>query len=92
MDFILAIWGVSAAAVTISAVQKHRSGGLWLILGCLFGPAAVLAIWLTRDSLDARREADVRDGRLVECLECGELIRPHKRACRHCGRAVLPPA
>lgn len=37
-------WAFFAIATVIVSSHKHRSDGYWFMLGCLFGPAALLAV------------------------------------------------
>ena len=44
----IAIWIVFAVAATKVAKDKNRSVPLWIVLGLLFGPFALLAIGLMK--------------------------------------------
>jgi len=67
------------------ANSRGRSGGHWFLLGCLFGPFALVVLFLP--SLESHPNA-LSGKTLVPCPECREPILCEASICRHCGARV----
>ena len=80
------IWiacGLFAASI---AQTKNYSGCLWLIIGVMFGPLALLGIGF----MEKRAVDPEDDPRLRPCPYCSEPILKTAIKCKHCGSAVEP--
>jgi hypothetical protein len=74
---VAVVFGVVAG---ILARAKGRNSVGWFIAGLLIGPfALVVAVMPPR----------VREGRLVQCPACCEVVRHEARVCRYCGTQLV---
>jgi hypothetical protein len=87
---MLIFWFVCAVIASLIANSKGRNGGLWFVLGLLFGPLAVLfSAVLSRDA--ARKVRDgIALGHLRRCPACLEPVQAKAIICPHC-RTSIPP-
>ncbi|WP_294357165.1 zinc ribbon domain-containing protein [uncultured Sphingomonas sp.] len=79
------IFTVGSAAI---ASNKGRSGGLWLVLGFLFGPIALVVIASLPRNAERDLRAGLQSGKMRRCPYCAEPIRAEAVKCRHCGEDV----
>ena len=70
------VFGVVSGIV---ARSKGRSSLGWFVAGLLIGPFALVVAVLP---------AKPKEGRLIQCPACLEVIRDEARVCRHCGSQV----
>ncbi len=78
------IWlgcGLGAAYI---ASEKGRGGCLWLALGLVFGPLALLAAVAMSPDEATADERDYSSGRRIPCPACRESIDPDATICPHC--------
>ena len=89
MGFLVLCWlfiGVVCAAI---AMGKGRSGLGWFVLGCIFGPLALLCAAVMS------RESRQDDRALKTCPHCAEKVQLQAILCKHCHQPLeegLPPA
>lgn len=79
----LTLWLACCIGAGAIASSKKRSFVLWLLLGGLFGPIALLVIGFM-----AQADAAGRGERI--CPFCAETIKCQAKVCKHCGRDVEP--
>lgn len=93
---IVTVWlacGIGAAAI---AHSKGRNGLVWLLLGLLIGPFALLIVgfmgpaWhqsVHNESMAQTTWMDDMEER-VRCPFCAEWIMPEAKICRFCGHDI----
>lgn len=78
------IWVVCGVFAASIASSKGYSGCLWLIVGFLLGPLALLGIGF----MEKRSPEEANSYDYAPCPYCVEPIRKGAVKCRHCGSAV----
>lgn len=87
---LFAIWLACGVFSAIIAAAKGRSFFGWLILGCIFGIFALLAVGFMPSKRYDQTDDDepVLPGRrrtLKRCPECAEDVMAEAHVCKHCG-------
>ena len=90
MGFILCLWLFMGLICALIAASKGRSGFGWFILGCLFGPLAVLCAAVM--SRDAPQAQPVLAQPMKTCPFCAEAVQPAAVLCKHCQQPLTPEA
>lgn len=86
MGLLIVCWLVMGFLCAGVAAGKGRSGLGWFILGCLFGPLALLCAAMM--SRDARQdELDLKT-----CPHCAEKVQIEAILCKHCHQALEKPS
>jgi hypothetical protein len=86
MEF-LAIWFLFGIVCMIIASVKERSGCGWFILGCLFGPFALVVAALPALTDEASKPNPWTH---LKCPDCREFVLKDARVCKHCGCKLIP--
>ena len=81
------VWVICGIFAGSIAQTKGYSGCLWLIIGFMFGPLAILGIGFMA-AKPANPDGDIKSGDRRACPHCAEPIRWEAMKCRHCGGAV----
>lgn len=78
MGFLVFCWLIIGVVCAVIAIGKGRSGFGWFILGCIFGPLALLcAAVMSRESRQDERA-------LKTCPHCAEKVQLQAILCKHC--------
>lgn len=85
----IAVWLVIGAFTAYVAAQRGANGWLWMILGVLFGPLALIAAFASGSG--ARTSVQATAGPLKKCPVCAEDVRVEARKCRFCGYQFPEP-
>lgn len=93
---ILIFWFAFAVLSAIVASSKGRSGFGWLLLGCIFGVFALIAVALMPSLKQvtpnyASGVAPTPDTH-VRCPDCREFVFIEAAKCKHCGTKLNPGA
>lgn len=92
MGFVLFIWLLMGIICAMIAASKNRSGFGWFILGCLFGPLAVLcAAVMSRDAGHATHQAHAAQP-MKTCPYCAETVLQAAVLCKHCQQPLTVEA
>lgn len=86
MGFIIICWIVMGVLCALIALAKRRSGLGWFLLGCLFGPLALLfaaAMSAAPSHLPAQHAHTFKT-----CPYCAEQIQRQAVVCKHCGKSI----
>lgn len=86
MGFIIICWIVMGVLCALIALAKRRSGLGWFLLGCLFGPLALL--FAAAMSAAPRHLPAQPAHTLKTCPNCAELVQPQAIVCKHCGGRI----
>jgi hypothetical protein len=84
MEFII-IWLLFGFVAMIIASGKERDGCGWFILGCLFGPFALVVAALPSLKKDPNAVDSATHGK---CPQCAEPILKEAKVCKHCGAQI----
>lgn len=76
---LLVIWLLFGAFTAVIAGSKGRNWFGWLLLGCVFGIFALVAV-----AAMPRIDADARSPKKT-CPKCAEKVQAAALVCRHCG-------
>lgn len=82
MGFLMFCWLMLGVVCALIAAAKGRSGLGWFILGCLFGPLALLFAAVM--SPDKTREESF----LRACPYCAEKVQMEAVLCKHCQQSL----
>ena len=82
--WILVVWFICGIFAASIAQSKGYSGCLWLIIGFLFGPLALLGVGF----MARRAPEDINPEDFRACPYCQEPVRAGAIKCRHCGSAI----
>ena len=85
MGFIIISWIVMGVLCALIALAKHRSGLGWLLLGCLFGPLALLFAAAMSAAPKIQHEPAHT---LKTCPHCAETVKIQAVVCKHCGQRL----
>lgn len=88
MGFLIFCWLIIGVVCAVIAIGKGRSGFGWFILGCIFGPLALLCAAVMS------RESRQDDRALKTCPHCAEKVQLQAILCKHCHQPLeegLPP-
>lgn len=69
----------------IIASSKDRDGCGWFLLGCLFGPFALVVAALPSLKTDLNATSSATHGK---CPQCAELVLKEAKVCKHCGSQI----
>ncbi len=83
MVLLIFCWLVMGLLCAVVAAAKRRSGLGWFILGCLFGPLALL--FAAAMSSAPRNESA---GALKICPHCAEKVKLQASLCKYCGQPL----
>jgi len=83
MGFIIICWIVMGALCALIALAKRRSSLGWFLLGCLFGPLALL---FAAAMSAAPRTLYEPAHTLKTCPHCAETVKIQAVVCKHCGQ------
>lgn len=84
MEYLI-IWLLFGFAAMIVASGKERDGCGWFLLGCLFGPFALVVAALPSLKKDPGSPAA---GTHAKCPHCAETVLREAKVCKHCGREI----
>jgi len=85
MGFIIICWIVMGVLCALIALAKRRSGLGWFLLGCLFGPLALL--FAAAMSATQRIQHEPAHT-LKTCPHCAETVKIQAVVCKHCGQPL----
>lgn len=85
MGFIIICWIVMGVLCALIALAKRRSGLGWFLLGCLFGPLALL--FAAAMSAAPRAQGEPAHT-LKTCPDCAETVKIQAVVCKHCGQRL----
>lgn len=96
MEYIIVWWivfGLIAGSVYKKKGKKYSRG---FAAGFLLGPIGIILAALSKtDDKEMRKRARdeeedmIRDGEMIRCSSCSELVQPEATICKHCGRKVF---
>jgi hypothetical protein len=86
---LLLFWFVCGVFAASIAQTKNYNGCLWLIIGVMSGPLAMIGIGFM-EKRPAPVPPEPPAPAMRPCPFCAEPIRPEATKCRHCGSAVEP--
>ncbi|MCW8156045.1 hypothetical protein D7243_07570 [Stutzerimonas stutzeri] len=86
MGFIIICWIVMGVLCALIALAKQRSGLGWFLLGCLFGPLALL--FAAAMSAAPRHLPAQPVHTLKTCPYCAEQVQLQAVVCKHCGKSI----
>lgn len=86
MGFLVFCWLVMGVICAVVALAKGRSAIGWFLLGCLFGPLALL--FAAAMSATPRRPSAQPAHTLKTCPYCAEQVQRQAVVCRHCGKSI----
>jgi len=89
MGFIIICWIVMGVLCALIALAKRRSGLGWFLLGCLFGPLALLfaAAMSAAPRGQSCLPALPADPQKT-CPYCAETVKIQAVVCKHCGQRL----
>lgn len=85
MGFVV-FWLLMGVICAVVALAKGRSAIGWFLLGCLFGPLALL--FAAAMSAAPRRLPTQPAHTLKTCPYCAEQIQLQAVVCKHCGKSI----
>lgn len=86
MGFIIICWIVMGVLCALIALAKRRSALGWFLLGCLFGPLALLfAAAMSAAPRQLCMPALPADPQKT-CPYCAETVKMQAVVCKHCGQ------
>lgn len=85
MGFVV-FWLLMGVICAVVALAKGRSAIGWFLLGCLFGPLALL--FAAAMSATPRRVPTQPAHTLKTCPYCAEQVQRQAVVCRHCGKSI----
>lgn len=85
MGFVV-FWLLMGVICAVIALAKGRSAIGWLLLGCLFGPLALL--FAAAMSATPRRVPAQPAHTLKTCPYCAEQVQLQAIVCKHCGKSI----
>jgi hypothetical protein len=84
---IVMIWLLFGFVAMIIAGSKERNGCGWFLLGCLFGPFALVVLALPSLKKDPNEPSPDTH---VRCPDCQELVLKEAKVCKHCKCKLIP--
>ncbi len=85
MGFVI-FWLLMGVICAVVALAKGRSAIGWFLLGCLFGPLALL--FAAAMSAAPRRLPTQPAHTLKKCPYCAEQVQLQAVVCKHCGKSI----
>ena len=85
MGFVIICWIIMGVLCALIALAKGRSGLGWFLLGCLFGPLALL---FAAAMSAAPRIQHEPAHTLKTCPHCAETVKIQAAVCKHCGQRL----
>lgn len=83
-------WIICGIAAAYVAGQKNKSAGLWLLLGIVLGPIALLMVGFApaAPAMNAGHSQTMPSSHVRTCPYCAEEIKWEAIVCKHCGREL----
>lgn len=92
MEFFL-FYGLALVALYVVAKNQGKDAVRVVFWSIFLTPIVGLIILLLSDSDQKKIEAhQTRNGDLVKCPECAELVKSEAKKCKHCGSAITNAA
>lgn len=87
----VAFWLACGVAAYLLALSRNRSWKIWVALGLLFGPIALIFLGFLPFLGVGEKEFAFSSAplKLRKCPNCAETIKAEAAVCKHCGRDVL---
>ncbi|PAU60959.1 hypothetical protein BZL41_14675 [Pseudomonas sp. PIC25] len=85
MGFVV-FWLLMGVICAIVALAKGRSAIGWFLLGCLFGPLALL--FAAAMSAAPKHLPTQQAHTLKTCPYCAEQVQRQAVVCKHCGKGI----
>lgn len=89
MEYAL-LWFLFGVVCSAIATSRNRSGCGWFLLGCIFGPFALVVAALPSLKPVVAPAPYHDPDECVRCPDCRELVRWDARKCKHCGTELTP--
>lgn len=86
---IFFVWLVFAVLAAVVAGSKGRSAFGWLLLGCVFGIFALIAVALMPKLAPAGTQG-AAPSMYRKCPDCAEEVLREAKVCKHCGCSLTP--
>jgi hypothetical protein len=86
---VIIAWLTCGAFTAYVASQRGANGCLWLLLGFLFGPLALIAAFASGGGPRSTEQPEAVVQK--KCPDCAEVVRAEARKCRFCGHEFPEP-